>query len=290
MPDMKIRSFFPLLLIITFTMTALYPEAADAQLERERVVTDAPIDNVFWSGTNIGLSTVRNLAAKNLNSSVLHTFGLTNGGIDRFWGLDDGANTRIGLEYGITDEASVGIGRMAFRNVVDVRGKFNILQQTRTGNVPIEVAVKANIGITTLAGIEWEFTDRISYLTSVMVARKFNRFSFQLSPMMAHFNRVWSEGEQRQLYGVGILLNADLNERFSLSGEYLPVFGDRNPGTSDAMGIALNIDTGGHIFQIFLTSSQWHNEQYIMANNRDRFWDGDFRIGFNINRMFGLGN
>ena len=56
------------------------------------------------------------------------------------------------------------------------------------------------------------------------------------------------------------------------------------------MGIALNIDTGGHIFHIFLTISQWHNEQYIMANNRDRFWDGDFRIGFNINRMIGLGN
>ena len=60
------------------------------------------------------------------------------------------------------------------------------------------------------------------------------------------------------------------------------MLGDRNPGTSDAMGIALNIDTGGHIFQIFFTSSQWHNEAYILANNRHRFWEGEFRFGFNV--------
>lgn len=286
---MKTSSFLYTSLIIWIILLIIHPETADAQLERERVVTDAPIDNVFWSGTNIGISTVRNMSANNLTSSVLHTFGLTRGGIDRFWGLDDGANTRLGLDYGITDKASVGIGRMTFRNVVDLRGKYNILRQTRTGSTPIEVAVKASVGINTLAGIGWNFEDRVSYLTSVMVARKFNGFSLQLTPMMAHFNRVWSEGEQRQLYGLGILANVELNERFSISAEYLPVIGERNPGTSDAMAVALNIDTGGHIFQIFLTSSQWHNEQYIMANNSDRFWEGDFRFGFNINRVFGLG-
>jgi len=286
---MKTAPFFCALFITCITLTILHPEVAEAQLQRERVVTDAPVDNVFWSGTNIGISTVRNLSANNLNSSVLHTFGLTNGGIDRFWGLDDGANTRLGLEYGINDRTSLGIGRMTFRNVVDLRGKYNVLRQTRTGSTPVELAIKAAVGINTLGGIEWDFSERLSYLTSLMVARKFNGLSLQLSPMMAHFNRVWAEGEQRQLYGLGILANIELSERFSVSAEYLPVLGDRNPGTSDAMAVALNIDTGGHIFQIFLTSSQWHNEQYIMANNRDRFWEGDFRFGFNINRMFGLG-
>lgn len=282
-------STFTAAFITYFTFIIFYPAAAEGQLQRERVVTDAPIDKVFWSGTNIGISTVRNLSAKNLNSTVMHTFGLTTGGVDRFWGLDDGANTRLGVDYGITDRASVGIGRMAFRNVVDLRSKYNFFRQSRSGSKPIELAMKASVGITTLSGLGWEFSDRLSYFTSLMVARKFNRLSLQLTPMMAHFNRVWSEGEQQKLYGLGILGNVNLNERYSISAEYLPVIGKRNPGTSDAMGIALNIDTGGHVFQIFFTSSQWHNEQYILANNSDQFWEGDFRFGFNINRVFGLG-
>ncbi|MEX0890473.1 MAG: DUF5777 family beta-barrel protein, partial [Balneolaceae bacterium] len=241
-----------------------------------------------WSGTNIGISTVGNPSANNLNSSVLHSFGLVNGGVDRFWGLDDGANTRLGLEYGITDRASVGIGRMTFRNVVDLRGKYNILRQTSTGSTPVELAVKVSAGAITLDGLGWSFSERLSYFASLMVARKFNRFSLQFSPMMAHFNRAWIAEEQKQLFGLGMLVNIELNERFSLSAEYLPVIGERNPGTADAMGIALNIDTGGHIFSVFFTSSQWHNEQYIMAYNSERFWEGDFRFGFNINRTFGL--
>jgi hypothetical protein len=286
---MNLSTTFNTFFILILFSSLIFPDHADAQLQRERVITDAPIDNIFWSGTNIGLSTVTNVSAKNLNTSVLHTFGLTRGGIDRFWGLDDGANTRLGLEYGITDNASIGIGRMTFRNVVDIRGKYNIIRQTRTDATPVDVAVKVSTGIITLTGIERDFSERLSYFGSLMVARKFNRFSLQLSPMMAHFNQTWSDSEQNQLYGLGILANFEINERFALSTEYLPVLGERNPGTSDAMAIALNIDTGGHIFSIFLTGSQWHNEQYILANNRDRFWEGDFRFGFNINRVFGLG-
>jgi hypothetical protein len=120
-----------------------------------------------------------------------------------------------------------------------------------------------------------------------MFARKFNTVGIQLTPMYSYFNRVLGEDEQH-LFGLGMLLQVDLNERLNLSWEYLPVLGNRNPGTDDAMALSLNIDTGGHVFQIFFASSQWHNEQYIMANNSDRFWEGDFRFGFNIHRVFGL--
>ncbi len=265
----------------------LFPHRAEAQLERERVVQQTPV-RTFWATRNIGISTVENPSANNLHSSVMHTFGLVDGGIDRFYGLDDGANTRLGLIYGITDGISLGVSRMTFQKVVNIESKVNILRQTTGGKVPFDLAVKGAAGITTLSGLGLEFSERLSFFSSLMIARKFNRFSMQVSPMYAHFNRTPGNSLD-QLFGVGILMNVKLNERFSLSGEYLPVFGDRNPGTSDAMAIALNIDTGGHVFQIFFNSSQWHNEQFIMANNRDRFWEGDFRFGFNIHRVFGLG-
>lgn len=279
------RKYIGYLIVVIFLCL---PAVCNAQLERERVVTSTPVEDTFWATKNVGISTIVNPSGNDLHSSVLHTFGLIDGGIDRFFGLDDGANTRLGLIYGISDRVSVGLGRMTFQKVVDISTKINLMRQTTDGSVPLSIALKGATGISTLSGLGLEFSERLSYFSSVMFAKKFNGFSIQLSPMYSHFNRVSGQA-QKDLLGLGILLNVELNERFALSGEYLPVFGDRNPGTEDAMAIALNINTGGHVFQIFFASSQWHNEQFIMANNRDRFWEGDFRFGFNIHRVFGLG-
>lgn len=280
-----------ILLKITLTGSMVFSfiliDSANAQLQRERAQTDEVAEDVFWASQNIGLSTVQNQSAKSINTTIVHTFGLVRGGVDRFFGMDDGANTRIGLDYGVTDRFSLGAGRMTFNKIVDVRSKYNILRQTKSGSIPIELAVKLSTGINTTSGIGLEFSERLSYLTTVMMARKFNRLSLQLSPIMAHFNRV-TGFNQKQLWGLGMLFNYKLNDRFAISGEYLPVIGDRNPSTNDSAAIALNIYTGGHVFQLFFTSSQWHNEQFIMANNRDAFWEGDFRFGFNIHRVFGL--
>jgi hypothetical protein len=276
-------------LLLLFGWMGLLPAAsALAQLPREPAQQDRPVYNVFWSGKNVGISTVRNPSAGSLNTSVLHTFGLVDGGIDRFYGLDDGANTRLGLEYGITDRWSAGVGRMTFNKIVDISTKVNILRQTTTDSMPVELAVKMMLGISTMSGLGLDFSDRLSFFSSVMVARKFGRFSLQMAPMIAHFNRT-AEVNPDQLFGLGLVANYEFNDRFSLGGEYLPVIGERNAGTHDAMAVTLNIDTGGHIFQLFFASSQWHNEAFVMANNRDRFWKGDIRFGFNINRVFGIG-
>lgn len=274
-------------LIVIITGITFLPGVLYGQLQRERAEANPIVDNVFWAPTNIGQTTVQNLTANNLNTSVRHTFGLTNRGIEHFWGFDDGANTRIGIDYGFSDRFSAGIGRMTFDKVVDLRAKYNILRQTESNSTPVELAVKASAGVSTRSGTGLDFNERLSYFTSVMIARKFDQLSIQVSPMAAFFNTV-PAGNQDQLYGLGIVAAYELSDRFSLSAEYLPVIGERNPNTNDAMGVALNIDTGGHIFQVFLTSSQWHNEQYILANNRDAFWEGDFRFGFNINRVFGF--
>jgi hypothetical protein len=271
--------------LIIFLM--MVPQRVESQLARERAVQTRYVDKVFWAGSNIGVSTVENLPAGNLNSTIMHTFGLVDGGIDRFFGMDDGANTRLGIDYGLSDRISVGIGRMTFNKIVDLRSKISILRQTTSGSRPVSLAVKIAAGINTTPGLGLEFAEKLSYLASVMIARKSGPFSIQITPMVAFFNRTVGTNPD-QLFGTGILLNYNISERFSLSTEYLPLFGTRNASTKDAMGVAVNIDTGGHIFQMFLTTSQWHGEQYIMANNSDRFFKGDFRFGFNIHRVFGL--
>ncbi len=276
-----------LLILLTALIWLLVTDPAQAQLQRERADVDRPVSEIFWASSNIGLSTVTNPEAGNLNMSVIHSFGPMKGGVDRFFGMDDGANTRIGLEYGFHDRFSAGIGRMTFNKVVDLRVKYNMLRQTESGSMPLDLAVKAMAGINTTPGIGLEFSDRLSYLASLMAARKFNRISLQVSPMMAHFNRT-APGNPAQLFGAGFLAQYELNDRFALSGEYLPLFGNRNNGTVNSAGAALHINTGGHIFQLFITNSQWHGEPYIMANTTEGFFDGGMRFGFNIHRVFGM--
>jgi hypothetical protein len=271
--------------LFTAIFMLIIQESIFAQLQRERADTGPVYVDIFPAPANTGLSTVYITPKRNLNSTILHTFGLIKGGIEHFYGLDDGANTRLGLDYGISDRFSIGIGRMTFLKVVDVNSKIGLMKQTADGNNPLSITLKVSSAVTTLPGIQ--FSDRLNYFTGIMFARKFHGISLQVSPMLTYYQRL-SEENHNRLFGIGFIAAYELNDRFSLSGELLPVLSNRYTDTHTSMALSLNIDTGGHIFQIFFTSSQWHNEPYIMANNRDRFLDGDIRFGFNIHRTFGL--
>lgn len=130
--------------------------------------------------------------------------------------------------------------------------------------------------------------DDLSTLVAVILSRKFNEtLSLQLTPMFAHFNEyVLSKNDN--FFAVGIGTTIHLNKRFALMAEYYPVFGNRPPGTENAFSIGLNIKTGGHVFQLFFASTYWHIPQFIISRNDNNFFAGDFRFGFNINRVFGL--
>jgi hypothetical protein len=271
--------------LCTAIFILIIPDSLYAQLQRERADTGPDYVEIFPAPANTGLSTVYITPERNLNTTILHTFGLIDGGIEHFYGLDDGANTRLGLDYGISDRFSIGIGRMTFHKVVDVNSKIGLMKQTSDGNNPLSITLKLSSSVTTLPGIQ--FSDRLTYFTSVMLARKSGRISLQVSPMLTYYRRL-AEDNHNTLFGIGLIGAYELNDRFSLSGELLPVINNPYDNTHTNMSFSLNIDTGGHIFQIFFTSSQWHNEPYIMANNRDRFFDGKIRFGFNIHRTFGL--
>lgn len=278
----------PLMLGVLLWVGWLVPaESLVAQLERERVVTSVEVDPPFGATTLLGVGTVYLPDAGSLNLSVAHLFGPLEGGVERFFGLDDGANTRIGLEWGITDRWSVGLGRMAFENVVDLRSTGLLIRQTGESGSPVSLAVKGALHVRTLPGIGLSFRERLVGFGVVHLSRRFDGFALQVSPMVASFGRTLA-GEPSRLFGIGLLGWVPLNERLSLGAEYLPVVGERVSGTRDAVSFILGIDTGGHEFQIFLSSSQWHSEPFLMARSRDSFWAGDLRIGFNIHRVFDL--
>ncbi|SMO34614.1 DUF5777 family beta-barrel protein [Gracilimonas mengyeensis] len=282
--------FFCVLVLLTGSSPAL------AQMERTRVVQDnQPVDDIFLAGSIAGLSTAISIPKNNMNTSVMHNFGLISGGIDSFYGLDAGAAVRLGIDYGITDRLDVGIGRSSLEDNVDLRFKYVILHQLNSGKIPVHISLKTDIGVSTQneRRFDYTFSERLNYLASLMIARKFtDAFSAQMSPMVAHFNTVVKETESDELhhtfYGLGFAGRYKLNARNALAFEYLPALGPRNDGYHDHMAIVFEIDTGGHVFQLFLMSGRWFTEQHLLSRTQTDFTDLDFRFGFNINRVFGL--
>lgn len=263
-----------------------------AQMERQRVTTDGPVEEMFWAPNLAGMATVENIGAQSLNVTIMHNFGIaTDRPLRNFFGLDSGPNVRLGLDYGITQNWSLGIGRSTFEKVIDLRTKIALLRQTKSGSIPASISFKGDIGLTTVENNR-PVSDDLNYLVSVPIARQFGDIiSLQIAPMYSHFNTVNEIGGQiNDIFALGTGGQINLSRRYALMFEYYPVLGDRNPGTTNAFTLGLNIETGGHVFQLYFASSNWHTEQYIIARNRDKFWEGDFRFGFNVNRIFSIGS
>ena len=286
-----LRSAILFLIITTITQSFSF-----AQLQRKRANPNAPVEEIFWAPTLIGTSTVSTLSQGDLNFTVQHNFGLVSGGIDNFFGLDDGATVRLAFAYGITDRFMVNIGRTNNEDIVDLGSTIRLVRQTKSNSTPIDIAIRGNVGIATeeIQAFDADFSDRLSYLASIMFARKFSDdLSLQVSPMFSHFNTVVISEADRSVendhFGVGFVGNYRLNDIVSFSAEYLPVFGKRTDGTINHFGGSLEINTGGHVFQIFLTSGEFFTEQHLLARTNNDFLDGDFQIGFTINRVFSPG-
>ncbi|HKK44150.1 MAG TPA: DUF5777 family beta-barrel protein [Balneolaceae bacterium] len=274
--------------LLSFVFLVLCVSNLQAQMKRERYQTVTTYDSAFWTSTLYAQSTTHFLEARNLNATIMHSFGIaTSDVIQNLFGLDTSPNVRLGVDYGITDRWQAGFGRSYFLNVVDLRSKYALLRQKSDGSVPLSLAIKGDLGIVTERDRK-PFKDDLSTLLSAVFSRRFNdMWNFQLSPMWAHFSDT-GQGEVNELFSIGLGTQVHLSKRFSLAAEYYPVLGDRNTGTKNAFAIGLDIQTGGHVFQLFLTSSYWQLEQYVLAQNTDQFSAGDFRFGFNINRVFGL--
>lgn len=265
----------------------LFTLSAEAQMERKRANVVESVET-FWTPTLITQATTETLQALNLNVTIMHSFGIaTTRPIQNFFGLDNIQNVRLGLDYGLTNRWSIGIGRSSLFNVVDIRSKYALMRQKSDNSAPLSIILKGDLGIFTQENRR-PLKDDISTLLSGIVSKKINEsISLQFSPMYGYYSSV-SPGDENHLFALGMGSRIKFAKRYALIAEYYPVIGNRNSDTNNAFSLGLNIQTGGHVFQLFFASTRWHLEQYVIANNSDQFWAGDFRFGFNVNRIFGL--
>src|SRR5687767_4480763 len=123
---MKVSAFCFLLTLASFFA------AAQEDLMKELESSDqGDTDYAFqtFKGTRlVNGHTVETKAIGNLEFIFAHRFGPVNGGLYELFGLDD-AQVRIGLDYGITDNLTVAIGRNSFDKTMDGYIKYKLLRQ-----------------------------------------------------------------------------------------------------------------------------------------------------------------
>ena len=261
------------------------------QLEERIVETTA----TFKSTRIVNGHSIERNPEGQLEFRVSHRFGRVNSGAYEFFGLDQ-AHIHLSLEYGIKDWVTAGLGRGTFEKTVDGYVKFSPLRQS-SGRRAIPVSVSYFSGIY-VNGIRWPdpsaenlFSDRLSFVQQLLVARKFNHlFSLQLTPTYYHRNLPEPVLDPTDLWAVGIGSRLKITNRIALNAEYYLIYkpDDQFYTTEiyNPLSVGLDIETGGHVFQIVLTNSTAMREQGFIAHTTGRWLDGDIHLGFNISRVF----
>jgi opacity protein-like surface antigen len=284
-------------------MTPLADTQAQGLLDMLEAEEEEPVNYAFATFKTTRLisgHSVETNSGKELYFIIGHRFGRINGGASEFFGLDN-ATIRLGLEYGITDRLGVGLGRSSFQKLYDGFIKYKLLQQkSGAENFPMTVTLFSSAAIQTLPWPEPErpnyFSSRMYYTFQVLAARKFSEgFSLQLSPTLVHRNLVDSVQNANDVFALGVGARQKLTGSLSLNAEYFYIFPGQINGklngekVRNALSIGLDLETGGHVFQLHVSNSRGMAEKLFITETTGNWLDGDLHFGFNISRVFSLG-
>jgi len=241
---------------------------------------------------------VETVKAKHMDFLIQHRFGPLND-IDNFFGLDI-ATLRLGFEFGLTDRLMMGIGRTNVQKAVDLFAKYRLFRQSSgAANMPVSVTLFGSLVTKTLkeGTTAVAFQDKLTYCTQVLIARKFSeKFSLQVTPTLLYRNRPEAKGDDRVLFAVGVGGRYKLTKRLSVNADYYWAARDNNAVLSDrfnspvsynnALALGVDIETGGHVFQMHFTNALGMNEKQFVGETVGSWGRGDVRYGFNISRTF----
>lgn len=259
------------------------------ELSKQDSAQTVPVTATFKSTRVVNGQSVETMKKKHLDFRISHRFGKLNSGAYQFFGLDQ-ATMRLGFEYGLTDDLEIGVGRSTSQKVYDFFAKYKVLKQT-TGarNIPVSITLFGGTGVATVDK-EREFQDKLYYTAQVLVARKFGeRLSLQLSPTYLYRTMPDVQGDEKVVLAVGIGGRFKLSKRVSLNGEYFYTAREKNTVTApyhDSMSFGVDIETGGHVFQLHFTNSLGMIEKQFISETTGSWGKGDIHYGFNISRTF----
>ena len=235
---------------------------------------------------------IENVGAGILDFKIMHRFGAINQGGYEFFGLDQ-ATMRMGLDYGITKNLMIGIGRSTFQKQFDGFVKYKIIrQQVGEHNIPISISYVGSTIYKSLKNAttiyEPYVSEKFSFAHQILFARKFNDyFSLQLTPTLLRYNIIENVNIPNDFYSLGIGFRQRITKRVNITTEYFYRI-DKLAGYYDPLSVGVDIETGGHVFQLHVSNSTGMTERTFINETAGSWSKGDLRFGFNISRVFTL--
>ena len=262
----------------------------------------------------INAQSVETLPARKLDLRITHRFGDLageNGGYQTFFGLENASDILIGLEYGISDRLNIGVfrtkgagsfpdGTPGLRQLLNGTLKYRVLWQRSDNSIPFSLTLSGLATMSTAKKVESEailiqgfpkFAHRMAYHGQISLARKYTfGLSVQLNLGYTYRNLVLFN-DTNDVTSAGLAARMQLSKVVALIVDAtFPVSDIRNAdnGFYPAIGGGLEIDTGGHVFQINLTNATAIMETDFVPYTTSSWGEGQFRLGFTISRLFNL--
>lgn len=260
-------------------------EELDGELKADNSVRAA-----FKGIKIVNFESTKLLYKKDFYFVVSHRFGSVKYGFDDFFGLDQ-AVTRLQFLYGITDGLTVGISRSSYQKTYGATVKYRLLQQRKDG-FPFTVAgyhlIAANTAMSKDDLPKMEFKHRLSYTSQLLISRKFTEnFSLQLMPTFLHENYVVVDTQDNSQFALGVGGRYKITPRWSINADYGWHLNraDASP-FKNPLSIGVDLETGGHIFQMHFTNAQPMFENGFLGQATGDWGEGDIYFGFNLTRIF----
>ena len=283
------------ILIILSLSLILVPVFAQEETAGPELVT-----NTFNAATLIENQTVVSPYKGGLELMIHHRFSLIED-IKNLYGIYGAANTRLGLNYGISDRIMLGAGTTKDYKLQDIQWKYAILRQTADNSMPISLSYYGNMVIDARADenfgpeASYKFMHRLSYFTQLIVARKFGeKLSLQVAPSVIYFNSVpeYSDTTGYKNFNLGLHAGGRYNfvGNHSLMFEYDQLLTKQDLADEDHpkpnLALGWEVNTPTHAFQLFVTNYSNIINQYNLLYNQNDLTDWEFLVGFNITVRF----
>ena len=285
---------------IFFIISGLGASAQDPLLKSltDSMAAKARID--YTTGTFkalyvVNMKTIEAPAAGALNVEFQHRFGTVNSGAYNLFGLDF-ATLRLSLDYGISDQLSIGLGRSSYLQTFDGYLKYKLIRQsTGLRQMPFSICLLGTsdyythhfFGKDTITNNIY----RLNYTAQLLIARKFSSsFSLQLTPTFIHYNMVPTVADQNNVFALSGGARMKISKRMALTAEYNYLFPNQLVSVShyNSFSLGWDIETGGHVFQLVFTNSVSMVEPQYIGQTIDSWGNGGIYFGFNLSRIFNL--
>lgn len=238
----------------------------------------------------VNFETTKMVPKSRLYFVVSHRFGSIKTGIEDFFGLDQ-AVTRLNFIYGITDGINLGISRSSFEKTYESSLKLRLVRQSENGS-PFNimsfntVLLNGALDKDNLPGLGFEH--RLSYAVQALISRKMSqKLSLEVIPTFFHDNLVSLDEQDNSQYAIGFGGRYKISNRVSLNADYgVHMNRASNSPFKNPLSVGVDIETGGHVFQLHFTNAQPMNINTFLDQATGDWGKADIYFGFNLLRIF----